>query len=379
MQNRLEYRRIGIKELPILIPNFSSSYEPKDFLIKKWLMDWILLGIKENRIRENDILPSKKEIAEYLGVSLGTVQNAIRYIEDEGLLTSKQKVGTMVLVSQQNDFNVKSTSKREKAVLAIEKIIVANNYKVGKPIPSARKMSEYLGITKNTTRMAYEYLCLLGIIESLQMRGNDSNWYLKKIPQISDRELKYLDIIQSDTIVDKLTQVLSNYFSDNFKAGDRLPSYKELSEIFKVSSKTIHDCVNRLIIKGIVSSRRGKYGCILIRKPDSSTLEQVKENSVLNKVNDSEVYNYQKIGSKIVTYINENYEVGDKLPTLKEFSILYKVSTNTVRKALVLLEQEGFIHFSRGRFGGTYLVQKPEIEQKQQYKWLSISPDYMET
>ena len=63
MQNlKSEQRKISIKELPENIPDFSSTYEPKDSIIKKWITDWILSSIKSNKIKENDILPKKSEI-----------------------------------------------------------------------------------------------------------------------------------------------------------------------------------------------------------------------------------------------------------------------------------------------------------------------------
>ena len=176
MSNKIEeQRRISINELPIEIPDFTSTYEPKDSIIKKWIINWILDAVSKNQIKENDILPHKKDISDYLGVSIGTVQNAIRYVEDEGYLKSKQKLGTMISNSSNPlKHNIKLTSKREKAILAIKKAIIQKDYKIGKPIPSTRKMSEFLGISQNTARLAYEYLCSVGILESMQMRGNDS-------------------------------------------------------------------------------------------------------------------------------------------------------------------------------------------------------------
>ena len=43
-----EQRRICVSELPNEIPDFSSTYEPKDSLIKKWIMNWILSAISNN-------------------------------------------------------------------------------------------------------------------------------------------------------------------------------------------------------------------------------------------------------------------------------------------------------------------------------------------
>ncbi len=47
-------------------------------------------------LKENTLLPKKSDLAYYLGVSVGTVQNAIRFVEDAGYLESKQRIGTIL-------------------------------------------------------------------------------------------------------------------------------------------------------------------------------------------------------------------------------------------------------------------------------------------
>ena len=371
-------RKISVSELPSDIPDFSSEFEPKDFIIKKWITNWILSSVKSNKIKENDILPKKSEISRHLGVSSGSVQNAIRYIEDEGLLKSKQKSGTMIAnTSNPISCMPKSTSKRDKAIIAIQKIIIKNNYKIGKPIPSTRKMSEYIGISQNTTRLAYEYLCSAGILESLQMRGNDSNWYLKKIPQLSFKEMKKIDNIEADTLVDKITEFLKNYLSSNFNIGDKIPSHKFFADKLNVSIKTINDCIKRLADERIIITKRGRYGSILAQNPLAPVFEPLKENSIFAKAKNSEFYFYQKIETKLVDYINQNYNAGDKIPSMPQLAKLFDVSTNTIRKALMSLEVKGCVTFSRGRFGGTFIVQKPDNLHNEQYQWLSINPDFI--
>ncbi len=371
-------RRIEINELPTEIPDFESSYEPKDSIIKKWITNWILSAVSKNKIKENDILPKKSEISEYLGVSIGTVQNAIRYVEDEGLLKSKQKLGTMIsnATNPLGNFS-KLTSKREKTILAIKKIIIQKGCKIGKPIPSIRKMSEYIGISQNTTRLAYEHLCTIGILESMQMRGNDSNWYLKAIPVISNKEIKSIENMAADTLVDKLTADLKNYLAVNYTIGDKIKPQEELAIDLGVSVKTIHDCIKQLNKEGIVISRRGRYGSILAQNPLSPAFSPLKENSIFASAEDAAFYSYQKIESKIIDLINKEYKAGDKLPSMIELSKLYDVSTNTIRKALISLEQEGYVTFGRGRFGGTFIIEKPENSDKQKYQWISINPDYI--
>ncbi|NKN39781.1 GntR family transcriptional regulator [Agrobacterium sp. a22-2] len=55
---------------------------------------------------------------------------------------------------------------------------------------------------------------------------------------------------------------------------------------------------------------------------------------------------------------DETWNVGDKLPTLKQLVATFGVSPMTVRHALAGLEQEGFISPERGR--GTFVIAKPE-------------------
>ncbi len=371
-------RKIDINELPKELPDFSSSFEPKDSLIKRWIINWILSSLSNKSIKENDILPKKSEISEYLGVSIGTVQNAIRYVEDEGFLKSKQKLGTMIsnFTNPINSY-VKSTSKRDKAVIAIKKVILQKEFKVGKPIPSTRKMSEYLGISQNTIRLAYEYLCSADILESLQMKGNDSNWYLKNIPTISNNELKHLENLSAQTIVLKLTTGIKSYLADNYKIGDKIPSHEELAKQFNVSVKTVHDSISQLIKERIIISRRGRYGSILAQDPLNPVYDTLKENSIFAKAEDAVFYSYQKTKVNLINYINNNFSAGDKLPSMTDLSKKFDVSTNTVRKALISLEQDGIVTFSRGRFGGTFIIEKPESAEKQQYQWLSINPEYI--
>lgn len=56
---------------------------------------------------------------------------------------------------------------------------------------------------------------------------------------------------------------------------------------------------------------------------------------------------------------DESWNVGDKLPTLKQLVATFGVSPMTVRHALAGLEQEGLISAERGR--GTFVTSKPEL------------------
>ncbi len=371
-----EQRKININELPVELPDFANSYEPKDSLIKKWITNWIISSIEKKKIKENDILPKKSEISNYLGVSVGTVQNAIRYIEDTGLVKSKQKLGTMIAsVSNPISTHIKLTSKRDIAILALKRYIIQNRYKIGSSLPSARQVAELLEISQNTTRLAYENLLSAGIIGLNQNRGNITSWYIKKIPTLSNEELNVLQNFSTQTLVDKITNILKNYLSKNYAVGDRIPTYDILAQKLNVSIKTINDCINILNKEGIILTRRGRYGSILAKNPFDNNLNQKTE--IFANADKAALYSYQKTEEKIINLINQNYNSGDKLPSMIELSKMFDVSSNTIRKALISISEDGFITFSRGRFGGTYVVEKPGNIDKQQYKWLSINPNYI--
>ena len=186
-----------------------------------------------------------------------------------------------------------------------------------------------------------------------------------------------IKILSSRVDVSKLTDDIKHYLSDSFAIGDKIPSHEKLSKKFNVSIKTIHDCIKQLNKEGIIISRRGRYGSILAQDPLKPVFEPLKENSIFTKAEDAAFYSYQKIESEIVNLINKNYKAGDKLPSMLDLASMYDVSTNTIRKALISLEQEGYVTFGRGRFGGTFIIEKPNETEEQKYQWLSINPNYI--
>lgn len=373
-----ELKRIEINELPKEIPNFKNSFEPKDSLIKKWLSDWIVSAFKSGKIKENSLLPRKADLAYYLGVSVGTIQNAIRSVEDTGLLESKQRIGTVVRnFESTNPIVRKSTSKRERVIAHIKRLIIDSKYKLNQPMPSARQLSALIGYSTNTTRLALEYLCSVGILEAKPFRTNESNWILKRIPELTEEEdnlYKETDI--SHTLVAQVENDLKEYIKMNHNVGDRLPAHFELSEILKVSVKTVHDAMKGLIDEGILLARRGRYGTTILKMPGQNLLQPAIETSIFAKAEDAAIYSYQKMENKIKNYIKNNFEIGDKLPSMDALSKEFDVSSNTIRKALQNLSKAGFVHFSRGRYGGTFVTDLPQDEEKQAFRWLAVDPGY---
>ena len=66
-----------------------------------------------------------------------------------------------------------------------------------------------------------------------------------------------------------------------------------------------------------------------------------------------------------------------KLPSIKSFSAEFKTSEKTIKKALNILAEDGYITFVRGRYGGTFVTDIPQAIGEA-YKWLAISSDFVQ-
>ena len=168
---------------------------------------------------------------------------------------------------------------------------------------------------------------------------------------------------------------MKNFISENYKVGDRLASHEELSKHFNVSMKTIHNAVQLLVKENMLLSRRGSYGTTVINTSANPSFEPRREFSIFAPAKETAFYHYQKIQNKIESIILEHYDIGSKLPSISEFSQILDVSPNIIRRALNNLSDEGIVRFTRGRYGGTYVIDLPEAKE-QTFKWLAVNPQY---
>lgn len=370
--------RIDISALPDRLPDFRNSSKTKDSILADWLVNWINSGLKEDKIRPNQLLPQKNIIANKVNVSIGTVQTAIRLIEDLGYVESKQRIGTFICNRNNPDKELrKQTSKRENAIEALKKLIFLNSYQLGDLLPSSRELSKIIGSAPNTTRLALEYLANNEIIESKGSRGNKSNWILKAVPEISEEETETLNELDTDTLVDQVERDLKELIAQRYKIGDKLMSHYELADTLKVSIKTVHDAMKRLVEQGILQSKRGRYGTFILRLPSDKQLMTGKESEIFAPAFQASLYNYEKVEIHLKQYIKENFKLDDKLPAMGKLALDLKVSSNTIRKALQRISEQGIVKFSRGRYGGTFITSLPEdVEEKTaSLTWLSINPE----
>lgn len=338
--------QITVSDMAPHVHNFLPQ-ENKVQKIFNWLTSWISLSLECGKIHPYDFLPTKADLACHIGVSQGTMQTVYRMLEDAGFVESKQRVGTYILGSKERAVSEKLTSKRELAIEIVKKFLLDNNYQQGDVLISARQIAKYTGMSNATIRLAMVHLVSSGILEQ---RGRDFIVLGKKI-NIEKVELK--------TLSEKVADGIRDYVRENLKAGDKLPTNIELTKVFNVSIKTIHDSIKLLTKEGLLYTRRGQYGTIVLGDSD------------LNKE-----YFYEKYENKIRAYIAENFQVGDKLPSIKELAKIYDTSEKTIRKALDNLAEEGYLSFYRGRYGGTFVMDIPQATAEA-YKWLAISEDYM--
>ena len=89
-------KKIPLSKFNKNLPNFENRTQTKDKIVLNWLCNWVENSLKSGEIEEDDLMPSKQELAELLKISSATLQNAIRHAEDLGYFYSKQRLGTFV-------------------------------------------------------------------------------------------------------------------------------------------------------------------------------------------------------------------------------------------------------------------------------------------
>ena len=83
---------------------------------------------------------------------------------------------------------------------------------------------------------------------------------------------------------------------------------------------------------------------------------------------DSQESKYWKLMSELKQKIVDGtYQAGDKMPSENELAAFYQVSRHTVRKALAILEHEGYIYAVHGK--GTFCSEmgRHTMSSQQQY------------
>ena len=369
---KVDLVKIDLNSINPVKPDLKNITCTKANAVAEWMMNWIDKSLASGKIKIGYLLPTKQEFAYFLGVSIGTIQNALRHIEDMNYVESKQRIGTIIKDKNSAEKTVrKLTSKREFAIHEIQQFIIKNKIKKDGILPSSRTLSTLINCSFNTTRLALEYLCTKGYLENKSKSSYDGNW------QVLSTDFKDEDNSgkSKETLVIKVEKDLKKYITENLKIGDNIPPHDELASILKVSVKTVHDALKSLIDDGILIARRGRYGTVVVKMPQDKTNSARVEQSIFAPAQETAFYYYEKTQNTIKNMIAQNYEIGSKLPSIMELSKAMDLSPNTIRKAFHNLAKEGYLIFSRGRYGGTFVVDIPNTAEEP-FKWLSVNPQY---
>lgn len=373
-RQKSDLKQIKISDITYKTPDLKNISESKAVVIGKWLAEWINDGLQNGTLNVMDRLPAKSDFAYFLGVSSGTMQNAFRYAEDLGYLESKQCLGTMIKDRNADCANIrKFTSKREIAVSKIKKYIITAGYKAGQQLPASRTIALLIDSSQNTTRLALEFMSNEGFLQHKFKNSKESGWKILS----TDFDCVFSQEIAQTTLVQKVSDDLKNLILKKYSIGDKIPPHSELSQLLKASIKTVHDALKILIDEGILLAHRGRYGTIVTKLPYEQKVHAKKETSIFASAQETAFYFYEKTQNRIKEMIADNYEIGEKFPSILVMAKKLDLSPNTVRKAYKNLAKEGYLAFSRGRYGGTFVLDIPQTGEET-FKWLSVNPQYVE-
>ena len=373
-------KKILISQIDVKKPDYKTSILSKEKTVLKWLIDYIGSSLKKGSISYGMLLPAKAELASYLGVSIGTVQNAIRQAEDMGYFESKQSVGTAVKNPDSTSTKFeKMLSKKDVAVVELKKYIIDNKIKTGSQLPNVAVLSSIINSHQNTLRLALECLVREGILLRVELKGNKVCWiYQNKIEQKTQNP-KHDNTVT--TLIDKTVERIKKYIEDNCVLGERIPSNEDFSKMLNVSIRTVNEATRILNEQCIILSRRGRYGTIYLNDPQKIKRQKEREEKSLFMSKGSKetlktnyLYSWEKTLDALKKYIIQNHESGDKIPSMKKLADVLSVSTNTIKKAVTMLCDEGYLITQRGKYGGVFVLEIPQKETEA-FTWLALNPD----
>ena len=358
---------------------------PKDRMLLNWLINWVDDGLDKNLFNFGDLIPSKKDFAKFHNVSTGTMQNAIRYAEDLGYFKSRQCKGTMIADKNNPELSQKALSKKDSACFRIKKYIIENKMKKGAVLPAARIIANEIDVSQNTVRLAFDMLIREGVIiqnaSSLNRVSKILNCDYNEL-EIGENTQEYNIEAQKGTLSKKLYTKIKQYISKNYKLNDKIMPNEEFAKMFNVSVRTVNDAMKRLNKEKIIISLRGRYGTRYINEPDKAKKETGEKSrfmshpkSGVSNIKQSYSYDWERVLDQIKKYMITHHEAGDKLPSMKNLASILNVSTNTIRRAVNEMVEQGMLFCQRGKHGGIYIVEMPAKEDA--YQWLALNPKFL--
>ncbi len=367
--------KISIREANNFNFNFSEQSK-KEALALSWLIAFREYLLKNKIANYGDIMPSKKDISKYLKVSTGTIQNALKYAEDKGFFTSKQCIGT-IIKNENEKAPTKMVSKKDRATIEIKRYLLNQQYEENEFIPSIQEFATELKTSTNTIRLAIYELMEEGFLKK-EFYKNNAHIVINKQIKLTEKEKNFGNEIKNKNLVKITKENIKKYIQKNFKTGDKIPPNSFFAKMFNVSIRTINTATKELNKEKFLLSKRGKYGTIYI---NSNLKEKKSEKSMFmskvkaeHDIKPNYDYKWEIALNNIKNYILKNHEVGDKIPSMKDFAQKLNVSVSTIKKAVYELTLQGILFTQKGKYGGLFIVEMPQREDS--YTWLAINPLY---
>ena len=369
-------KHLTLDDIKISKPDFDASKKvPKGQLVTNWLIDWIKNSLEIGIADIGDFIPTKEELARFLDVSTATVQNSIRQVKNMGYVISKQSLGTCIADFYSND--IKSQDELYSGTITeckIKKIVLDEGIELNSPILSIAEFSDRTNISQNTIRFALMNLVQKGYLEKIHLKGNKYSWIYKKEFTLSKEEITNGLVDENFTLTHQLVEKIQKYVEKTYKQGDKILSNSSLCAMFDVSIKTVNDAMKILNARKIVLSRRGRYGTIFLGNNQNTKMDFVSSERRKTSTPQNYTYSWQKALTHLKKYIVENYEAGDKIAPIRELATILNVSPNTIRRALSDLFQSGHLVSQRGKLGGIFIMEMPDVEGDS-YRWLALNKD----
>ena len=369
-------KKISIQQTLSVTPDL--SYETKEDVVLNWLLEvrnYLLI----NKIADfGDLIPSKKEISNYLNISTGTVQNAVKYAEDLGFFEARQCIGTTIKNPNQKMGSFKMVSKKDKAFVEIKRFLINEKYEIGEIIPTVFEISGKIRTSTNTVRLALRKLTEDGFLRK-EKYNNKTVLIINSEIKMTEKEKNTNPEIKNQNLSKILKENIKKFLSQNYKTGDKIPTNSEFAKMFNVSIRTINFAIKELNKEKIILSRRGKYGSLYL---NANIKDKIQEKSMFmskpkTKSDLEKNYNYkfEYAYENIKKYILKNYEAGDKIPSMKEFAQKLNVGVSTIKHSISILIKEGVLYTQKGKYGGIFIVEMPEKEDS--YRWIALNPDIL--
>lgn len=117
---------------------------PQLFVLTK---DEIINYINDNNLKEGDLLPGESQLCQLFGISRGTLREAMRVLEEDGVVIRKQGVGTFI---SNTNLSIRSTLDLNEGVTEMiigKGMIPGSKFKEIKTIKANKKLAKKLKIS----------------------------------------------------------------------------------------------------------------------------------------------------------------------------------------------------------------------------------------